>query len=165
MPSFDIVSGVSIQEIDNAVNQAQKEIASRYDFKGKKYELVLDKQKVEMKLTADSETHVIAMADIVNSKLLKRGIDLVSLDIDKIKPIGGMMMSQNIKVKQGLETDVAKKITKTIKDSKIKVDTQIQDKQIRVTGKKIDDLQSVISLLKEKQQELKIPMQFVNMKS
>ncbi|KAB8036493.1 YajQ family cyclic di-GMP-binding protein [Silvanigrella paludirubra] len=165
MPSFDIVSEVSIQEIDNAVNQAQKEIASRYDFKGKKYELVLDKQKVEMKLTADSETHVIAMADIVNSKLLKRGIDLVSLDIDKIKPIGGMMMSQNIKVKQGLETDVAKKITKTIKDSKIKVDTQIQDKQIRVTGKKIDDLQSVISLLKEKQQELKIPMQFVNMKS
>lgn len=165
MPSFDIVSEVSIQEIDNAVNQAQKEIASRYDFKGKKYELVLDKQKVEMKLTADSETHVIAMADIVNSKLLKRGIDLVSLDIDKIKPVGGMMMSQNIKVKQGLETDVAKKITKTIKDSKIKVDTQIQDKQIRVTGKKIDDLQSVISLLKEKQQELKIPMQFVNMKS
>ncbi|MBX9838862.1 YajQ family cyclic di-GMP-binding protein [Silvanigrella sp.] len=165
MPSFDIVSEVSIQEIDNAVNQAQKELASRYDFKGKKYELVLDKQKVEMKLTADSETHVIAMADIVNSKLLKRGIDLVSLDIDKIKPIGGMMMSQNIKVKQGLETDVAKKITKTIKDSKIKVDTQIQDKQIRVTGKKIDDLQSVISLLKEKQQELKIPMQFVNMKS
>ena len=165
MPSFDIVSEVSIQEIDNAVNQAQKEIASRYDFKGKKYELVLDKQKVEMKLTADSETHVIAMADIVNSKLLKRGIDLVSLDIDKINPIGGMMMSQNIKVKQGLETDVAKKITKTIKDSKIKVDTQIQDKQIRVTGKKIDDLQSVISLLKEKQQELKIPMQFVNMKS
>lgn len=165
MPSFDIVSEVSIQEIDNAVNQAQKELASRYDFKGKKYELVLDKQKVEMKLTADSETHVVAMADIVNSKLLKRGIDLVSLEIDKIKPIGGMMMCQNIKVKQGLETDVAKKITKTIKDSKIKVDTQIQDKQIRVTGKKIDDLQSVISLLKEKQEELKIPMQFVNMKN
>ncbi|APJ03372.1 YajQ family cyclic di-GMP-binding protein [Silvanigrella aquatica] len=165
MPSFDIVSEVSIQEIDNAVNQAQKELASRYDFKGKKYDLVLDKQKCEMKLTADSETHVIAMADIINSKLLKRGIDLVSLDVDKIKPVGGMMMSQSIKVKQGLETDVAKKITKTIKDSKLKVDTQIQDKQIRVTGKKIDDLQEVISLLKEKQQELKIPMQFVNMKN
>lgn len=165
MPSFDIVSEVSIQEIDNAVNQAQKELASRYDFKGKKYELVLDKQKVEMKLTADSESHVIAMADIINSKLLKRGIDLVSLDIDKIKPVGGLMLSQNIRVKQGLETDVAKKITKTIKDSKIKVDTQIQDKQIRVTGKKIDDLQTVIALLKEKQQELKIPMQFVNMKN
>jgi cyclic-di-GMP-binding protein len=165
MPSFDIVSEVSIQEIDNAVNQAQKELASRYDFKGKKYELVLDKQKVEMKLTADSESHVVAMADIINSKLLKRGIDLVSLDIDKIKPVGGMMLSQSIRIKQGLETDVAKKITKTIKDSKIKVDTQIQDKQIRVTGKKIDDLQDVIALLKEKQQELKIPMQFVNMKN
>jgi len=165
MPSFDIVSEVSVQEVDNAVNQAQKELASRYDFKGKKYELILDKQKVEMKLTADSESHVMAMADIINSKLLKRGIDLVSLDVDKIKPIGGMLMSQSIRIKQGLEKDVAKKITKAIKDSKLKVDAQIQDKQIRVTGKKIDDLQSVIALLKEKQQELKIPMQFINMKS
>jgi uncharacterized protein YajQ (UPF0234 family) len=165
MPSFDIVSEVSVQEVDNAVNQAQKELASRYDFKGKKYELILDKQKVEMKLTADSESHVMAMADIINSKLLKRGIDLVSLDVDKIKPVGGMLMSQSIRIKQGLEKDVAKKITKAIKDSKLKVDAQIQDKQIRVTGKKIDDLQSVIALLKEKQQELKIPMQFINMKS
>ncbi|WP_186649052.1 YajQ family cyclic di-GMP-binding protein [Fluviispira vulneris] len=165
MPSFDIVSEVNIQEVDNAINQAQKEISSRYDFKGKKYDLSLDKQKAEMKFSADSESHVNAIADIINSKLLKRGIDLGSLDIDKIKPVGGMMLSQSIRIKQGLETDVAKKITRTIKDSKIKVDTQIQDKQIRVTGKKIDDLQSVIALLKEKQQELKIPLQFVNMKS
>lgn len=165
MPSFDIVSEVSLQEVDNAVNQAQKELASRYDFKGKKYELSLDKQKAEMKLTADSESHVVAMADIVNSKLLKRGIDLISLEVDKIKPVGGMLLSQNIKIKQGIETDVAKKITKAIKDAKLKVDTQIQDKQIRVSGKKIDDLQTVIALLREKQPEFKIPMQFVNMKS
>ncbi|RDB35481.1 YajQ family cyclic di-GMP-binding protein [Spirobacillus cienkowskii] len=165
MPSFDIVSEVSVQEVDNAVNQAQKELASRYDFKGKKYELSLDKQKFEMKLTADSESHVMAMADIINSKLLKRGIDLVSLDVDKIKPVGGMLLSQSIRIKQGIEKEIAKKITKAIKDSKLKVDAQIQDKQIRVTGKKIDDLQSVIALLKEKQQELKIPMQFINMKS
>ena len=140
MPSFDIVSEVSIQEVDNAVNQAQKELASRYDFKGKNYELVLDKQKAEMKLTADSESHVIAMADIVNSKLLKRGIDLVSLDVDKIKPVGGMQLSQSIKIKQGIETDVAKKITKAIKDAKLKVDSQIQDKQIRVSGKNKKDI-------------------------
>lgn len=165
MPSFDIVSEVSVQEVDNAVNQAQKELASRYDFKGKKYDLVLDKQKIEMKLTADSETHIVAMADIINSKLLKRGIDLISLEIDKIKPIGGMMLSQNIRIKQGIEKDIAKLITKAIKDSKIKVDTQIQDKQIRVTSKKIDDLQEIISLLKTKQHELKIPLQFVNMKN
>jgi uncharacterized protein YajQ (UPF0234 family) len=107
----------------------------------------------------------MAMADIINSKLLKRGIDLVSLDVDKIKPVGGMLLSQSIRIKQGIEKEIAKKITKAIKDSKLKVDAQIQDKQIRVTGKKIDDLQSVIALLKEKQQELKIPMQFINMKS
>jgi uncharacterized protein YajQ (UPF0234 family) len=164
MPSFDIVSEVDVQEVDNAVNQAQKEISSRYDFKGKKFSLAFDKQKVEVKLEAESESHVVSMADILNSKLLKRGIDLGALNIGKIEPIGGMMMRQVVLVKQGLETDVAKKITKSIKDSKLKVDTQIQEKQIRVTAKKIDDLQDVIGLVKEKQPEFKVPLQFVNMK-
>jgi len=165
MPSFDLVSEVNIQEVDNAVNQAQRELDSRYDFKGKKFLLALDKVKAEIKLEAESESHVLSMADILNSKLLKRGIDLGVLEISKIEPIGGMMLRQVVKVKQGLETDVAKKINKVIKDAKLKVDTQIQDKQIRVTGKKIDDLQEVIALVKAKQSELKIPLQFVNMKS
>ena len=165
MPSFDIISEVSIQELDNAVNQAKKEIDSRYDFKGKKHELTLDKQKLEVKLSAESEQHVASMFDILTSKLLKRGIDLGALDVKKIQPVGGMMLCQTIVVKQGLETDVAKKITKVIKDSKLKVETQIQDKQIRVSGKKIDDLQSVIALMKKQQEEFKIPLQFVNMKS
>ena len=165
MPSFDLVSEVNIQEVDNAVNQAQRELDSRYDFKGKKFLLALDKVKAEIKLEAESESHVLSMADILNSKLLKRGIDLGVLEISKIEPIGGMMLRQVVKVKQGLESDVAKKINKVIKDAKLKVDTQIQDKQIRVTGKKIDDLQEVIALVKAKQSELKIPLQFVNMKS
>lgn len=165
MPSFDLVSEVSVQEVDNAVNQAQRELDSRYDFKGKKFSVVFDKVKVEVKLEAESESHVISMNDILGSKLLKRGIDLGALDIGKIEPIGGMMMRQVVKIKQGLESDVAKKINKVIKDAKLKVDTQIQDKQIRVSGKKIDDLQEVIALVKSKQGELKIPLQFVNMKS
>jgi uncharacterized protein YajQ (UPF0234 family) len=165
MASFDLVSEVSLQEVDNAVNQAQRELESRYDFKGKKFQLILDKIKVEIKLEAESESHVISMADILSSKFLKRNIDLGALEMGKIEPIGGMMMRQVVKVKQGLESDVAKKINKIIKDSKIKVDTQIQDKQIRVASKKIDDLQAVIALMKQKQGELKIPLQFVNMKS
>ncbi len=164
MPSFDLVSEVDVQEVDNAVNQAQKELDSRYDFKGKKFSLTLDKPKIEVKLEAESESHVISMADILSSKFLKRGIDLGALEVGKIEPMGGMMMRQVFKVKQGLETEIAKKINKVIKDAKLKVDTQIQDKQIRVTGKKIDDLQEVIALVKSKQAELKIPLQFVNMK-
>lgn len=165
MPSFDLVSEVSPQEVDNAVNQAQRELDNRYDFKGKKFSVTLDKQKMEVKLEAESENHVISMFDILSSKFLKRGIDLGALEAGKIEPIGGMMQRQTVKVKQGLESDVAKKINKVIKDAKLKVDTQIQDKQIRVSGKKIDDLQEVIALVKSKQSELKIPLQFVNMKS
>jgi uncharacterized protein YajQ (UPF0234 family) len=165
MASFDLVSEVSAQEVDNAVNQTQKELDSRYDFKGKKFQVSLDKTKLEIKLEADSENHVISMFDILSSKFLKRGIDLGALETGKIEPIGGMMLRQIVKVKQGLEADIAKKINKIIKDAKIKVDTQIQDKQIRVSSKKIDDLQAVIALMKSKQSELKIPLQFVNMKS
>lgn len=165
MPSFDLISEVNVQEVDNAVNQAQRELDSRYDFKGKKFSLTFEKAKEEIKLEAESESHVISMADILSSKFLKRGIDLGALNLGKIEPIGGMMMRQVVKIKQGLESDVAKKINKIIKDAKLKVDTQIQDKQIRVSGKKIDDLQEVIALVKSKQSDLKIPLQFVNMKS
>ena len=105
------------------------------------------------------------MFDILSNKFLKRNIDLGALEVGKIEAIGGVMMRRVVKVKQGLETEVAKKINKIIKEAKLKVDTQIQDKQIRVSSKKIDDLQEVISLVKSKQSELKIPLQFVNMKS
>ncbi|MFZ9519604.1 MAG: YajQ family cyclic di-GMP-binding protein [Silvanigrellaceae bacterium] len=165
MPSFDVVSEVNVQEVDNAVNQAQKEIQSRYDFKGTKFDLNFDAKAAEIKLTADAESRLESMLDIINSKLIKRGIELGAIEISKREPAGGMMLKQSLKVKQGLEQDKAKQIIKVIKDSKLKVEAQIQDKQVLVTGKKIDDLQEVIGLLKSQQGQLKIPLQFVNMRS
>ncbi|NBO38494.1 YajQ family cyclic di-GMP-binding protein [bacterium] len=165
MPSFDVVSEVNVQEVDNAVNQAQKEIQARYDFKGTKFDLTFDRASTEIKMSADAESRLESILDILNSKLLKRGIELGAIEIGKREPAGGMMLKQSLKVKQGLEQDKAKQIVKIIKDSKLKVEAQIQDKQLRVTGKKIDDLQEVIALLKVQQNQLKIPLQFVNMRS
>ena len=144
MPSFDVVSEVNVQEVDNAVNQAQKEIQARYDFKGTKFDLSFDTKSTEIKLNADADSRLDAMLDILNSKLIKRGIELGAIDIGKREAAGGMMMRQTLKVKQGLEQDKAKQIIKVIKDSKLKVEAQIQDKQVRVSGKKIDDLQEVV---------------------
>lgn len=165
MPSFDIVSEVNVQEVDNAVNQAQKEIQARYDFKGTKFDISFDPKTTEIKLNADAESRLESMLDILNSKLIKRGIELGSVDVGKREAAGGMMMKQTLKIKQGLEQDKAKQIIKTIKDSKLKVEAQIQDKQVRVSGKKIDDLQEVIALLKGQVGQLKVPLQFVNMRS
>jgi uncharacterized protein YajQ (UPF0234 family) len=165
MPSFDIVSEVNVQEVDNAVNQAQKEIQARYDFKGTKFDISFDPKTTEIKLNADAESRLESMLDILNSKLIKRGIELGSVDVGKREAAGGMMMKQTLKIKQGLEQDKAKQIIKTIKDSKLKVEAQIQDKQVRVSGKKIDDLQEVIALLKGQLGQLKVPLQFVNMRS
>jgi hypothetical protein len=165
MPSFDVVSEVNVQEVDNAVNQAQKEIQGRYDFKGTKFDLNFDPKTTEIKLSADAESRLENMLDIINSKLIKRGIELGAIEIGKREAAAGMMLKQSLKVKQGLEQDKAKQIIKVIKDSKLKVEAQIQDKQVRVTGKKIDDLQEVIALLKSQQGQLKIPLQFVNMRS
>ncbi|MEN9528672.1 MAG: hypothetical protein RI932_545 [Pseudomonadota bacterium] len=165
MPSFDIVSEVNVQEVDNAVNQAQKEIQARYDFKGTKFDLAFDKVACEIKLNADAESRLESMLDILNGKLLKRGIELGSVEVGKREAAGGMMLKQTLKIKQGLEQEKAKQIIKTIKDSKLKVEAQIQDKQVRVSGKKIDDLQEVIAMLRSQQAQLKIPLQFVNMRS
>lgn len=165
MPSFDVVSEVNVQEVDNAVNQAQKEIQARYDFKGARFEVTFDKTRHEIQLSADAESRLIAMVDIINSKLIKRGIDLGSIDVGKREQAGGLMLRQALKLKQGLETDMAKRVVKIIKDSKLKVEAAIQDKQVRVTGKKIDDLQEVIASLRSQQAALGIPLQYVNMRS
>lgn len=165
MPSFDVVSEVNLQEVDNAVNQAQKEISSRYDFKAAKFDLSFDKNKSEVKFSADDESRMDAILDIVNSKLMKRGIELGSVELGKREPAGGMMIRQTLVVKQGLEIEKAKAIVKLIKDSKLKVDAAIQDKQVRVTGKKIDDLQDVIATLKSSSGVLNIPLQYINMRA
>lgn len=165
MPSFDVVSEVNVQEVDNAVNQAKKEIQSRYDFKGTQFDLLFDKASCEIKLSADAESRLDSMIDILNSKLIKRGIELGSVELGKREAAGGMTLKQSLKIKQGLEQDKAKLIIKTIKEAKLKVEAQIQDKQVRVSGKKIDDLQEVIGLLKAQQPQLKVPLQFINMRS
>lgn len=164
MPSFDIVSEIDLQEVDNAVNQTAKEIESRFDFKGSKSSINLDKAAKTIKVFADDEMKLRAMHQILGTKMAKRGIDLRSLDFGK-EEVGSMnSLKQNITLKNGLDKEAAKKVTKKIKESGLKVQAQIQDDQVRVTGKKIDDLQAVIALFKA-DSELGIPLQFINMRS
>jgi uncharacterized protein YajQ (UPF0234 family) len=148
MPSFDIVSEVSSMEIENAVNQAKKELATRFDFKGSKAEIVLDKN--EIKLSAEDEFKIRALHEIVINKLSKRQISMKNIDKGEpdVSPLGHSR--QVIKIKQGIETPVAKEITTFIRETKLKVTTQIQDQQIRVTGKSRDDLQVVIAAVRAK---------------
>ena len=158
MPSFDIVSQVNSMEIENAVNQARKELANRFDFKGSKWEIVLE--KTEIRLSAEDQFKVTTLNEIVIGKLAKRGISLKSVEQCEpdISPLGHAR--QSIKIKNGIEVTVAKQITGFIRDGKFKVTTQIQDQQVRVTGKKRDDLQEVIALLRE--QKLDQPLQYTN---
>lgn len=146
MPSFDIVSEVNSMEIENAVNQAKKELANRFDFKGSKAEIVLEKN--EIKLTAEDRFKIGALQEIVISKLAKRNIPLKNVDKGEpeLSPLGHAR--QTIKIKQGIEALVAKEITSFIRDSKAKVTTQIMGDQVRVTGKSRDDLQGVIAAVR-----------------
>lgn len=162
MPSFDIVSKVDIQEVDNAVNQAIKEMQQRYDFKGSKSEIKWEK-KEEITITADDDGKLRSVIDILQTKLIKRGVSLKSLEYGKVEDASGSLKRQVIKIKQGIPSEKAKEINKIIKEMKVKVQSQIQDDQVRVTGKKIDDLQEVIQALKAK--DLDIDLQFVNMRS
>jgi len=161
MPSFDVVSKVDMQEIDNAVNQARKEIIQRYDFKGSKSEITLEGD--DIKILADDDYKLKAVIDIIQSKLLKREISLKSLDYGKEEPASGGMIRQTIHIIQGVDKEKGKEINKIIKEAKLKVQSQYQEDQVRVTGKKIDDLQDVIQLLKGK--DLGVDLQFINMRS
>lgn len=162
MPSLDIVSEIDMQEVDNAVNQARKEIEQRYDFKGSKSEINLEKEKEKEGITvlADDDYKLKAIIDILQSKFIKRGISIKSLDYGKAEAASGSMVRQIIKLKNGIPTEKAKEIIKIIKETKLKVQSQIQEEQVRVTGKNIDDLQEIIALLKGK--DLDIPLQFEN---
>ena len=158
MPSFDIVSEVDAQEIDNALNQARKELATRFDFKGSVAEIVAEKDKIT--LTAEDASRLRGLREIVIGKLAKRGVDLRNVEqVDPaISPLGHAR--QELKIQQGLEGDKAKEIIAAIKAAGFKVQNQLQDRQIRVTGKKRDDLQDAIALIRG----LKIeqPLQYVN---
>ena len=158
MPSFDIVSQVNSMEIENAVNQAKKELANRFDFKGSKADIVLEKS--EIKLSAEDKFRVKTLEELVIGKLAKRQISLKSVDRGEadISPLGHAR--QTITIKQGIDPLVAKQVTQFIRDQKFKVTTQIQGDQVRVTGKSKDDLQGVMTLLKGA--DLPVDLQFIN---
>lgn len=163
MPSFDAVSRVDLQEVDNAVNNTVKEIATRFDFRGSKTEVSLNKKDKVVVVTTDSEMRAGAVRDMLIGHLVKRKVDTRSVDFGDPKPAGGQMMRMEAKIKEGVDKDTARKMVARIKDSKLKVQAQIMDDIVRVTAKKIDDLQAVIRLLDSSDAE--VPLQYVNMKS
>ena len=146
MPSFDIVSEVDKQEIDNALNQARKELATRFDFKDAKTDIILEKDKIV--LTADDTTHLRGLREIVVGKLSKRGVDLRNINQEDPAISSMGHARQELKIQQGLEGDKAKEIIQAIKSQGFKVQTQLQDRQLRITGKKRDELQTVIQFVK-----------------
>jgi uncharacterized protein YajQ (UPF0234 family) len=156
--SFDIVSKFDLQELDNALNQAKRELETRFDFKGSKSSINLDKD--ELVIISDDEFKLQNVIDILYGKMTKRGLSIKNLDPGKVESASLGTVRQKIKLKQGIEQDMAKKINGLIKDSKLKVQSQIQGDQIRVTGKSRDDLQKAIQLLR--QADLQLDLQFTN---
>ncbi|MCG7943545.1 MAG: YajQ family cyclic di-GMP-binding protein [Candidatus Thiodiazotropha taylori] len=157
MPSFDIVSEVDLQEVRNAVDQANREIGTRFDFKG--VDAQFEQNESEINLKAEQEFQLNQMMDILRQKLVKRGVDVAAMDIQD--PQTSLNAArQAVKIKQGIETDIAKKMVKQIKASKLKVQAQIQGDQLRVSGKKRDDLQQVITLMRES--DYGLPLQYQN---
>ena len=163
MPSFDIVSKLEVQEMDNAVNIAKKELTTRFDFKGSKSTIEFN-GKDEITLVADEEYKLGQLKDILENKVLRRGLSLLCLDYQKLEDATLGTVRQKVKLKQGVDKESGKKIIQFIKDTKLKVQAQIMDEQVRVTAKKIDDLQEVIGVLKS-QTQIQLPLQFVNMRS
>ncbi|MCL6453421.1 MAG: YajQ family cyclic di-GMP-binding protein [Alicyclobacillus sp.] len=156
--SFDIVSEVDTQEVTNAVGQTMKEVETRFDFKGSKSHVTFDGKALT--LLSDDEFKLAALYDVLQSKCVKRGISLKALNPGKIEPAAGGTVRQVVQLRQGIEGEMAKKIVKLIKDTKLKVQASIQGDQIRVSGKSRDDLQQVIATLREA--DLEVPLQFTN---
>ena len=163
MPSFDIVSQVDHQKLDNAINVAKKEILNRYDFHGSKTELELDKKTMLIQVVTENEMRLKAIEEIIIGRMMKQGLEGGNLDYGKEHYASGNMIRKDIKVKEGIEKELAKKIVKIIKESGIKVQASIMDDQVRVTGKKIDDLQQVIAIVRA--QNLELPLQYINFRN
>ena len=162
MPSFDIVNKIDHQLLDNAINTARKEIITRYDFRDSKSTIDFDKKTLTIHLLTESEMRIEAIEDVIRSRMIKQRLDPMCLDFGKERYASGNMMKKDIRIKEGIDKETAKKIVKKIKDAKLKVEAQIMDEQVRVSGKKIDDLQAVIALMRGS--DFEVPLQFVNMK-
>ena len=158
--SFDIVSRVDLQEVSNAVQQTVKETGQRFDFKGSKTSLELDKDKSEIGIISDDEYKLKSVIEILKNKLVKRNVPLKTLLFGKIEKAAGETVRQTLTLQQGISTERAKEIVKLIKETKIKAQAEIQKDQVRVRAKKIDDLQSVIAMLKSKEFDFNI--EFIN---
>jgi uncharacterized protein YajQ (UPF0234 family) len=149
--SFDVTTGVDLQEVDNAVNQAQKEVAQRYDFKGSSAAIEFKRAEALLELVANSDFQMRALFDIVQSKLIKRGVSVKNLDVGEIKPAGGDTVRREVKLKTALDSETAKKVAAAIKDAKLKkVQAAIQGEQVRITSPSKDDLQAAMALLRQK---------------
>ena len=160
--SFDIVSEIDLQEADNAVNQALKEIHQRYDLKDSNTTIDLNKKEKQISINTKDDYSRKASIDILETKFIRRGISIKALKMKEPEPAAGGRLKQIVDLQSGISKDNAKKITKMVKDSKLKVNAQIQDEQVRVQAPKIDDLQAVIKMIKDA--DLDFPTQFVNMK-
>ena len=158
--SFDIVSNVDMQEVKNAVNQATMEIRQRFDFKGSKSEITLDEKVSALNLVSDDDSKMKSVIDILESKLIKRQVSLKALSYGKVEPAGGNTVRQTIQLQQGIPQEKGKAIVKALKGMKVKVQGQVMDDQVRVSGKNRDDLQEVIAELKSK--DFGIAMSFTN---
>ena len=156
--SFDVVSQYDRQELVNAVDQTKREIQTRYDFKGTKASIELEKDAIE--LTGDSEFQVKSVKDVLESKAIRRGLSLKVFDYGKPEPAGGSTYRQKVALKAGIDEDLARKITKLVRDQLPKIKTQVQGDAVRVTSKSKDELQTVIKLLRE--QDYPVPLQFIN---
>ncbi|MGE5429464.1 MAG: YajQ family cyclic di-GMP-binding protein [Syntrophomonadaceae bacterium] len=160
--SFDVVSEIDFQEVDNAINQAEKEIQQRYDIKDSNTTLELNKKDKYLLINSKDDYSLKASVDIIQSKFIKRGISLKSMKFGETEPASGGRVKQKIDLQSGISKENAKVIIKLIKDSKLKVNAQIMDEQVRVTAPKLDDLQSVIAMIKSA--DLNFPTQFTNYK-
>ena len=159
--SFDISTGADLQEVDNAVNQAKKELAQRYDFKGSKASIEFKRTESLIALVADSDFQMTALFDVVQTKLIKRGVPVKNLDVGEIRQAAGDTVRRDVKLKMELDGETAKKVAATIKDAKLKkVQASIQGEQVRVSGPSRDDLQGAIALLKSK--DFGVQLQFGN---
>jgi len=158
--SFDVVSKVDLQEVLNAVQQASKEIATRFDFRGSKSKVEWNEKELTLTMTSDDEGKLKSVKDILETRLVKRGVAVKSLDYQKVEPAAMGTVRQDVKIQQGIASEKAKEIVKAIKDRKLKVQAAIQGDQVRVSGRAKDDLQEVMTLLRAG--DFGVPLQFTN---
>lgn len=166
MPSFDIVSRVEMQEVDNAINNTKKALQQRFDFRGARMELEFDRKEKKLKFLTEDNTKLEAMREAFITSAVRRGLDPKTFKFEEPEPGAAGNLKREARIQEGLSQEIAKDIVKRIKASGMKVQASILGDEVRVTGKKIDDLQAVIAMMKgEVEEELGLPLQFVNMKS